>query len=127
LGKGRSVIDAIADHCHRVALFLQSTNFGDLVGGKHLGDHTIDADFCANGFSGALVVAGEQHDFKSERVKIGDCLGARWLESIGNNKNRMSGKRIAVVVRPTCDDCCSARAFGVDAGLVKFGIDRCEQ
>jgi hypothetical protein len=60
-------------------------------------------------------------------VKIGNCLGARWLEPISNNKNGMSGKRIAVMIGPTSDDRSSTRALGVDAGLVKVGIDRDEQ
>jgi hypothetical protein len=110
-----------------VALFLESTNLGDLVGGKHLGNHPIDTNLGTNGFSGAPVVAGKQHDFESKRVKIGDCLGARRLKSISNNKNCMSGKRSAFLLGPTSDDGSAARVFGVDTGLVKFGIDRGEQ
>ena len=121
------VVYAIANHRHHVPFFLQPTNLCDLVGGKYFGNDAVDADFCADGFCRAPVVAGKQHDLKPQRVKIGNCLGARWLEPISNNKNGMSGKRIAVMIGPTSDDRSSTCALGVDAGLVKVGIDGGEQ
>ena len=56
-------------------------------------------------------------------MEVGNRLGARCFESIGNDKNGMGGEGIAIMIGPAGDDGGAPGAFGLDASLVEFGID----
>ena len=112
LGERRRIVDTVADHRHRSSVVLQTTHDVDLVGRHHLGAHRLDPDLRRDPLGGRPVVAGEQHRFQTEPPQVGDRIGARRLDRVGDHE---LGEY--VVVTTEFDD----RAAGVPSSVTCVG------
>ena len=58
LGKRRGVVDAVADHRHRLAFGLQVAHFGRLLVREDLGEHMINCSLLCDRLGSRAIVAG---------------------------------------------------------------------
>ena len=85
-GQGRGVVDAIAYHGN-LAVLLQLPDDGFLAFRQHPGDHLIHTGLLADGFGGALVVAGQHYHTDAHIPQLPDGLRAVLLDGICHRDN----------------------------------------
>ena len=90
LGQGRCVVHAVADHRHDVAVVLQPTDDGDLVGGQDLGDDVRDVHLARDVARRVRVVPGQQHRVEAEADELSDGGGAGGPHRVGHHQQATS-------------------------------------
>ena len=91
VGRGQRgrVVDAVADHGHRVAVGLQAADDRGLVVGQRLRDDLVDTDLGGDGAGGGGVVAGEQDGAQARaRAAAAIAPGGRGLHRVGKARRR---------------------------------------
>ncbi|MNG89578.1 hypothetical protein D3C79_484480 [compost metagenome] len=84
----RGVVDAIADHCHAVALRLQLFDRLGLAVRQHAGDDLVDAGLFGNGVGGHRIVAGQHHQLIALTMQTLQCFNAVAAQRIADGDQR---------------------------------------
>ena len=84
-GKGRCVVDAVANHGDFLAFVLQTADFALLILWQYFRDDAVGADLLANGFGGFGMVAGEHDDINAHALQFFNGSLAGWLDDIGDS------------------------------------------
>ena len=93
LRERRGVVDAVADHRHRLPLALELCDDVPLSVREDACDHAVDARLGADRRGGALVVPGQQHGHEAERTEVGDRPRRRRLDAIGEDEGAATARR----------------------------------
>ena len=85
-GEGGGVIDAVADHRHRIALRLEFCDFVGLAFRPHAGDHMtfVDTDLACDGACGGRIVSREHDGFDATFAEQFDGLARVGFRHVGD-------------------------------------------
>ena len=94
-GKGRSVVDAIADHGSLFAALLEAADFLFLILREDFSDDTIHTDLAADSLSGLFVISGEHDDFNPHILQFFNGLTTCRFYYVchGDDADQFSGSR----------------------------------
>ena len=85
-GEGGRVVDAVADHRHRIALRLEFCDFVGLAFRPHAGDHMtfVDTDLACDGACGGRIVSREHDGFDATFAEQLDGLARVGFRHVGD-------------------------------------------